>query len=322
MTTAPSLPPPRIALVTCADLADGEPEDRALAVALTERGAIPSMVVWDDPEVDWDAFDLVVLRSVWDYSFRREEFLEWAARVPHLRNPLNVVRWTSDKHYMKVLAEVGVPVVETQWLEPNREWHKRDLHNRFPAREDFVVKPAVSAGSADTGRYTAIDADSRRMAIKHAFRLLNEGRSVMVQRYMPEIDVFGESALVFLHGEYSHATHKGAILVGEDTGDESSYTREVMESWEPSAIEIETASKILTRVRQHVPGRSLQSRPLLYARVDLVVRGDRPPLLMELELVEPALYTSLAPGALDRLANAVMREVAYGEDPNNDPRAC
>ena len=62
----------------------------------------------------------------------------------------------------------------------------------------------------------------------------------------------------------------------------------------------------------------MKSRPLLYARVDLVIRGEKPPLLMELELVEPSLYASLSPGALDRLASAILREVAYGNDPHND----
>lgn len=312
---------PRIALVTSPDLAAGEPEDRALVVALGERGANASVEVWDDPAVDWSSFDLVVLRSVWDYSSRLAEFAQWARSVPTLRNPLNVLRWNADKHYLSTLAQAGLPVVETTWLEPGNDFDKRDLHNRFPAREDFVVKPAISAGSTDTGRYTATDADSRRMAIKHAFRLLEQGRSVMVQRYMPEIDVYGESALVFFHGSYSHAIHKGAMLVGEDTGDGATYTREVMETWTPSQLEIDTASQIIAKVRALIPGRSMESRPLLYARVDLVVRGDRPPLLMELELVEPAFYTQLAPGSLDRLANAVLREVAYGADPFNDSAA-
>lgn len=319
MTTAAHTP--RIALVTSPALPGGEAEDRGLVVALAERRAEATIEVWDDPAVDWASFDLVVLRSVWDYSSRREEFLAWAAGVPTLRNPLNVIRWNSDKHYVDALARQGLPVVETQWLEPERNFTTRDLHNRFPAREDFVVKPAISAGSADTGRYTATDADSRRMAIQHAHRVLSEGRSVMVQRYMPEIDQFGESALVYLHGEYSHAMHKGAMLVGEDPGDEKAYTREAMSPWTPSDLEIETGARFISEVRRLVPGRSEGSRPLLYARVDLVVRGDRPPLLMELELVEPALYLPLSPGALDRFANAILREVAYGEDPHNDSTA-
>ncbi|WP_235866134.1 ATP-grasp domain-containing protein [Serinibacter arcticus] len=316
MTTAA-----RIALVTCSDLPEGDPEDRALVVALAERGATATIAIWDDAGVDWTQFDVVVLRSVFDYSLRRDEFIAWAESVPQLRNPLNVIRWNTDKHYIDDLAKAGLPVVDTQWLEPERKYEKRDLHNRFPAREDFVVKPAVSAGSADTGRYTATDADSRRLAIKHALRLLEAGRSVMVQRYMPEIDTYGESALVFLHGEYSHAIHKGAMLVGEDTGDSDSYTPETMQPWEPSELEITAARNIITEVRRLIPGRSGQSRPLLYARVDLVIRGDQTPLLMELELVEPSLYASLSPGALDRVASAILREVAYGSDAHNDRTA-
>src|SRR5699024_2115712 len=93
-----------------------------------------------------------------------------------------------------------------------RGYDKRALHNRFPAREDFVIKPAISAGSAAAGRYTATDADSRRHAIEHAMHLLREGNSVMVQRYMPKVDAHGEIALVFFHGTYSHAMKKPALL--------------------------------------------------------------------------------------------------------------
>ena len=91
-----------------------------------------------------------------------------------------------------------------------------------------------------------------------------------------------------------------------------------MRPWEPSELEISAAKKIITEVRSLIPGRSMQSRPLLYARVDLVVRGDQTPLLMELELVEPSLYAALSPGALDRLASAILREAAFGDDPHND----
>lgn len=314
MTTTPTRP--RIALVTCSVLPDLDPEDRALIPALRERDADAAIEIWDDPDADWGSYDLVIVRSAWDFSARREEFLAWAASVPQIRNPSNVISWNSDKHYLERLAEAGLPVVDTQWLEPTRTYTKRDLHNRFPAREDFVVKPAVSAGSLDTGRYTATDADSRRRAIQHAFRLLESGRSVMVQRYMPEIDTYGESALIFLHGKYSHAVHKGAMLVEEDTPEES-YTPEVMSPWRPSELEIETAQAFIEQSRPLVTGRSRHSRPLLYARVDLVLRGDKTPLLMELELVEPSLYASLSPGALDRVADAILREVAYGNDPSN-----
>jgi glutathione synthase/RimK-type ligase-like ATP-grasp enzyme len=112
-----------------------------------------------------------------------------------------VVRWNTDKHYLRELEQAGVPVVPTMWLEPDRHLSSRALHTRFPADGDFVIKPAVSAGSLDTGRYTAIDAGSRGLAIQHARRLLQADRTVMVQRYLQSVDQVGERAHVFIAGE-------------------------------------------------------------------------------------------------------------------------
>ncbi|MCZ9342309.1 hypothetical protein NGM37_31580, partial [Streptomyces sp. TRM76130] len=103
----------RIALVTCRP-GPQVSVDRDLPVlegALREAGADASVAAWDDPEVDWDGFDLVLIRSTWDYSWRADEFLAWAERVPRLANPAAVVRWNADKRYLGDLADAGVPVV-------------------------------------------------------------------------------------------------------------------------------------------------------------------------------------------------------------------
>src|SRR4051794_40396549 len=85
-----------IALATCAQFAALEADDVLLARALGD--ATPA--VWDDPAVDWAAFDLVVIRSTWDYTGRRDQFVEWAQRVgDRLVNPPEVVRWNTDKRY-------------------------------------------------------------------------------------------------------------------------------------------------------------------------------------------------------------------------------
>ena len=67
------------------------------------------------PPSTWADFDLVVVRSCWDYMARREEFLAWAASVPHLANPADVLAWNTDKAYLRQLADAGVPVIPTQW---------------------------------------------------------------------------------------------------------------------------------------------------------------------------------------------------------------
>ena len=301
----------RIALATCAALPDLDEDDAPLLAALRGRGLEAEAVVWDDTSVDWSRYDVVVIRSTWDYAGQRDRFLEWAAgvdRVTRLENPFSVVRWNTDKHYLRELEEAGVAVVPTQWLEPERHLSSRALHTRFPAGGDFVIKPAVSAGSIDTGRYTAINANSRGLAIQHARRLLGDGRTVMVQRYQTSVDTVGERAHVFIEGEYSHSVVKGAMLDGPDVAVDGAYKEERMSAHTASDAEVEVSREVIATARRLLSGSAdgqLVERPFLYARVDMVSGEDEAPLLMELELVEPSLFTALGDGAVDRLADAI-----------------
>ena len=303
----------RIALATCAALPDLHADDALLRDVLAARGAEAEAVVWDDPAADWGSYDLVVIRSTWDYAQRRPEFVEWSRhvdRVSRLANPLPVVEWNTDKHYLRDLESAGIRIVPTQWLEPTRVFTSRALHTRFPASGDFVIKPAVSAGSVDTGRYTAIDAGSRGLAITHARRLLADNRTVMVQRYISSVDTVGERAHVFVSGEYSHSVLKGAMLDGPDVGIDGVYREERMSALEPSEREVEFSAQVGRAARRYfstsADGVDLVPDALLSARVDVVTDDDGEPVLMELELVEPSLFTDLVPGALDRFADAVI----------------
>ncbi|MPV50234.1 MULTISPECIES: RimK family alpha-L-glutamate ligase [unclassified Pseudactinotalea] len=294
-----------------------EDESGPLAAALTERGGLPEVHAWNATGVPWSDYDLVVLTSTWGHNDHREEFLQWCTTVPRLTNPANVIRWNSDKHYLQPLSEHGLPTIETTWLEPDRNYNKRDLHNRFPAQEEFVIKPAVAISAHGSGRYTATDADSRRYAINHAHRLLGEGHSVMVQRYIPEIDSHGEISLTFFHGTYSHAVRKEPMLSpGSEVVNTSSMAAEVS-AHRASNVEIEAAQTALAFARARIPGRSVTSRPLLYAQVDLVRPSDGPPLIMELELTASFVHESCSPGALARFADAIMAEARMGPDSQN-----
>src|SRR3712207_4018119 len=95
-----------------------DPDDELVIGPLKERGLRAEPAVWDAPAVDWAAFDLAVLRSTWDYYQRRADFLAWAETVPRLLNPAAVLRWNTDKRYLRDLAAAGVPIVPTDWVEP------------------------------------------------------------------------------------------------------------------------------------------------------------------------------------------------------------
>ncbi|MFF0471993.1 RimK family alpha-L-glutamate ligase [Micromonospora zamorensis] len=292
---------PRVALVTCADLADLDPDDRLVLAPLSAHGIAVDTAVWDDPDVDWFSYDLVVLRSPWDYALRRDEFVAWAATVPTLVNPADVVRWNTDKRYLAELTAAGVPTVPTSWVEPGESWQP-------PAETgEYVLKPSVSAGSQDTGRYDLADPEHRDLAAAHVRRLSDAGRVTMVQPYLRAVDTEGETALLFLAGPdgltFSHAIRKGPMLTGPDLGPDGLYKAEEITSRTARPEQLAVAEKTLATV----PG---GTRQLLYARVDLIPGPDGEPVLVELELTEPSLFIGYADGAPDRLAAAIATHLA------------
>ncbi|SBT65466.1 hypothetical protein GA0070622_2461 [Micromonospora sediminicola] len=291
---------PRVALVTCAALPDLDPDDRLALAPLDARGVTAEIAVWDDPTVDWTGYDLVVLRSPWDYALRRDEFVAWARTVPALANPADVVAWNTDKRYLAELSAAGAPTVPTAWVAPGESWTP-------PADGEHVIKPAVSAGSQDTGRYDLTDPEHRQLASAHVRRLGDAGRIAMVQPYLDAVDTAGETALLFLAGPdglaFSHAIRKGPMLTGPDLGEAALYKEERIDARTATAEQLAVAEKVLAAV----PGGADR---LLYARVDLIPGPAGTPVLVELELTEPSLFVGHADGAPERLAEAVVAHLA------------
>lgn len=283
----------RVALVTCAALPDLDEDDRALIPALAERGLTAEPVAWDAAGADWAGYDLAVVRNTWDYHKRRDEFLDWARAVPRLANPAAVVEWNTDKRYLRELAAAGIPIVPTAWVGPGDDWR--------PAGEgEIVVKPAISVGSIDTGRYDL--ATQAGLATEHVRRLQREGRLAMVQPYLAAVDTAGETALMYLDGAFSHAIRKGAILTGPYEAVERLYQTENISPRTPSAAERALGDRVLRAL-------PVPAAELLYARVDLLPSPGGP-VVIEVELTEPSLFLGTAAGSADRFAAAVQRRAA------------
>ncbi|MFH9005035.1 RimK family alpha-L-glutamate ligase [Streptomyces afghaniensis] len=284
---------PRIALVTY----DSGPEpskdqDLPLLVrALRDAGAEAVAVSWDAPGADWGGFDLAVIRSTWDYSWRTEEFAAWVERcatLTRLANPPAVVRWNMDKRYLGDLAAAGVPVVPTRYIAPGEP-------AALPDHQEYVVKPTSGAGARFAARYTH---DEHETAVRQLKRMHAEGFTAMVQPYMRSIDSAGERALQFFGGRLLHASRKGAVLAPGTPYDAEKVAHPNLRRWEPTAAELDVAERALAAV----PGRS----ELLYARVDLVTGPDGQPWVMELELIEPNLFLWLHPESVPRVVEAVL----------------
>jgi hypothetical protein len=290
----------RVALATCAALPEGHEDDGLLLAPLAERGAEARFETWDDPAVDWEDYDRVVVRSTWDYTSRREEFVGWAARVgERIRNRPEVIRWNSDKAYLAELEGDGIAVVPTRFVRPG---------DPLPELTgEVVVKPAISAGARDTGRFRP---GAHEQARELLARLQGAGRTAMVQPYLERVDAAGETAIVFISGRASHVLSKQAVLrpdeeapVREEDGLGAAlamWDEELVAAGEASEDERELAAAVIAALE-----RRFGEAPL-YARVDMLDGEGGIPHLVELEAVEPSLYLATAPGAAERLADAIL----------------
>ena len=298
---------PRLAVAVSSQYPDLRPDWPLLRRALTDLGLVVSTEVWTDPDVPWSEFDLVVANGAWDNIHHPAEIPGlggrhragghgWSTRPATLR-------WNLDKHYLVDLAAAGVATVPTLWLRAAAA--DSDGASRGPwagalgaiPRGDVVVKPTVSGGGFQTARYRA---GEHREAQNHIGHLLAGGRDVMVQPYQEAVDAEGEGGLIFLAGQFSHAVRKGPLL-RRDIGPRSG----LLEFQEISALEPTPAQ--LTTARAALDAAEARLGPTTYARVDLVPLDDGTPAVLELELLDPALFFEVHPQAAARFAHVLAR---------------
>ncbi len=273
--------------ITYRDLPNLDPDDRLAADVLVQRGFTVGAAVWDDPTVVWSEGGICVLRSTWDYNLRLRQFLAWSesvAAVAPLYNPISLVRWNSHKGYLKDLAARGVPVVPTRWLKIGARIDLAALLGQLRWKR-AVAKPAVGLST-----YGVMVVDASPDAQAHVTSLLRD-YDVMLQPYITSVEDYGERALVFIDGIYSHAARKTAFQQLAPTGEAGETPAQA------------TGEEIAVGVAAM---RAL-SEPALYARVDIVHDDAGAPRVIELELVEPTLFLGMHPRAATRFADALAK---------------
>ena len=287
----------RIALATSSKFAQLTADDRLLLTPLAQCGILAEPAIWDDANADWSRFAAVVIRSCWDYHLKPDAFLAWIAKLEAGRIPVfnsaSLIRWNSNKSYLRDLEEKGIAVVPTFWAddhEPNSPtgpatslddklqelgWHRA------------VVKPRISATAHRT---LLVNAEEAHKAQLH-FDALRRGPGVMVQKFMDGITTEGEWSLLFFAGRFSHAVLKkprsGDFRVQNDFGGTSQLA-------DPPSHVLASAARALQTVD-----------PTVYARVDGVVDESKFHI-MELELIEPMLFLADHPEAPARFAQAIV----------------
>lgn len=283
-----------VALITCAAMPGLAPDDRHLLAALRRRGLEVEPVVWEDPYFDWAEPAVCVIRSAWDYAYRRDEFVAWAhaaGDAGRLWNSARVVEWNTHKQYLCDLADRGVPVVPTTVL---RAGGTVDLADALRARrwDRAMVKAAI----AQTGRYAMhVTADHVARGQRHLDRLLPH-EDMLLQPYLDAVATRGELSLTFIDGELTHAVRKlpaaGDFRVHDDHGGSTQLER-------PDAAALDVSRSALEAVGE----------PTLYARVDLVDAPSGRPMIMEFEIVEPELFLRFSEEALAKFVAAIERRL-------------
>jgi glutathione synthase/RimK-type ligase-like ATP-grasp enzyme len=276
---------PDVVLVTGRRMPGPETETPLLAAALHEQGVDATIEPWGS--TNQAVSRLVVIRTPWDYSAHREEFLGWVrtvAAATRVVNPVEVLEWNSHKSYLLDLAYAGVPVIPTALVPKGASG--ADQHSALEEYEgEVVIKPAVSAGAVGVLLAGALSPE----AAAH-LRLLTESGDVLVQPFEPTV-ADGEISLVYLGGEFSHAVRK--VPADGDFRAQAHLGGSVV-AHDATSDEREVAAAALATV----------AADLSYGRVDMVATA-RGPAVMELELIEPQLFLEVGVSAARFAAHLV-----------------
>ena len=282
-----------VGIVTCMKLPEPDPDEQIQLEAIRQAGAGASLVSWDDPDQDLRKYDLLVLRSCWDYPWKEQLFRQWLERAEsqvEIVNPPEMVRWNLHKNYLIELAEAGVPVVPTRTLEAGSGIADLDEALAVLDCQKFVIKPAVSAGSWLTHFFE----DAERDQAKNFIQEHGTDRDWLVQPFISSVESGGERANVFLGGHWSHCVVKSPRFVGQDES--------VAEGGEVLAEDRELGQMAL----ECAPGIPT------YARVDTVRDDQGKPMIAELELIEPSLFLLQYPSARPLFAQSCLKALDSG----------
>lgn len=267
-------------------------DDKLVREALERRGLTVARTHWDNPDYDWTKTKLAVFRTTWDYFDRYEAFAQWLNRVhtqTQLVNPLSLIRWNIDKHYLHDLELHGIRIPPTVFIEPG---DKRTLHEIVAPTgwTNFILKPAISGSARHTYRINP----NNIPAHEEIFRQLVDREAMLLQEFQNPILEKGEVAHMLFDGKYSHAVLKkakpGDFRVQDDFGG-------TVHDYQPTAQEIEFAERTVAYCKP-TP---------VYARVDVIWNNQHELCVSELELIEPELWFRKHPPAAEMFAEALCK---------------
>lgn len=283
-----------LALITYSGLPQGAESERLMLPYLAAANVETESVDWRSSGTDFSTFDLIVLRSCWDYHLRAAEFIGWLQRVAQatpVLNTIDTVLWNHNKFYLREVEALGIEIAPTIFVSHAKALDAEEA-TTIRSWQNVVVKPAISASAHNTRLM-----DGAALSTDHEIVRRMNG-PFLAQPFIPEVQSQGEISFVYIDGQFSHAALKrpaaGDFRVQQEHGGSA-------DLFHPDSALLNQADRIATIVPQ--------VRDSLYCRIDAVVRNGKL-ILMELELIEPELYMGLAEGAAERFARAIIRRLS------------
>lgn len=291
-----------ISFVTYSEHPEILPDDMLFSTALMRRGHEVHATVWDDPLVEWNNFDRVIIRSAWDYFKKSPIFFSWLDRLEQrnipIWNSIPLMRWNADKTYLYELERHNIPVVPTCYIEQSHPTSLTAILQRT-GWESYIIKPTISGGAYYTIKGRAGQAAEQEDYLREILQFSD----VMIQPLIPSIYDPGEYSFIFFCSpegvELSHTVIKtpkpGDFRIQENLGGQTVLV-------EPDRDLKAQAQHIIEQVWR------IKRFDWLYARLDAVLHAGSLHL-MELEMLEPSLFFMHYPSAAERLADIVVQRM-------------
>lgn len=265
--------------------------DDLLLPHFATHGYTVDVVSWHAKNVDWSQYEMVIVRSTWDYQDDADTFVQVLKQIDQadtiLANPLGTMQWNISKRYLQELQNKGIDIIPSKFYQTMQS---RDLIEHFAifGCDEIVIKPLVSANSDNTFRLTLESLQAQHQLIDLTFK----AKECVVQPFLNSIINDGEYSLFYFNGQYSHAIKKvpksGDFRVQEEHGGQ-------LFSVTPDMHQKAAGEKVL----------SVLPTETLYARVDLAYHQGLWQL-MEVELIEPSLYFNMDEGSAARFVAATL----------------
>ncbi|GAC15495.1 ATP-grasp domain-containing protein [Aliiglaciecola lipolytica] len=288
----------KLAILSTDDLEDFFVYDHLAYEPLLKLGWQADEVSWHADNIDWNDYEVVVIRSTWDYQSKADEFVEVLEKIhsstAKLENSLALVKWNINKDYLRDLNDKGVGIVPTKWCYTFDFEEIKGAFEYFGCRE-IVIKPLVSANADYTYRLTLDAVLAEEQGLSEVFST----RGYMIQPFIKSVVNEGEYSLFYFNGKFSHCIVKvpkhNDFRVQEEHGGQ-------LRSVEAEEPLLETANEVVA---------ALPELPL-YARIDLVKYKDRY-VTMEVELIEPSLYFNMDASSAERFAQEFVSRYGLGK---------